>query len=402
MNKQIKDILSQIVEIIRQDKEQKKLKEQKGDSFNIFEICNLNNKENIHTAFIAELLNPNGCHGFGDKFLRAFINTVDCLKEQWDFNTIDAKITIEYDTGTINKSHTTGGRIDLLIESNDKMIAIENKIYAPDQLAQLFRYKKYIERKVQADNYKLLYLTLYNDEPSEYSTRNKLKVDNDYYTISYSDDIIRWLEICQRKAIKNTHVHSIISQYINTIKELTHKDMESENIDNILDIMVATKENVAAISAINKHIREWKNKTVEKYLIPQLKKWAAKNNLSFEEYNFTTNTKWNGHGFCFYKKEWTRCAIWIYSYREKWKDFYIDIESRDGKTLRGLCNKHKIFHENADAKSPYGWEYLDKYRNWTIDTMVDIANGKVGKYIIKRTEKVLADITNQNIENDLL
>jgi len=38
---------------------------------------------------------------------------------------------------------TKGGRIDIYIESNNKYIFIENKIYAEDQENQLLRYRNY-------------------------------------------------------------------------------------------------------------------------------------------------------------------------------------------------------------------------------------------------------------------
>ena len=48
-----------------------------GENFNIFSILNLETDEvNTHCRLLYELLSPNGCHGMGDRFLRAFFEIV--------------------------------------------------------------------------------------------------------------------------------------------------------------------------------------------------------------------------------------------------------------------------------------------------------------------------------------
>ena len=49
-----------------------KLKE--SEKFNIFKILKLDNYEIRHSNFVAWLLDPNGSHKLGDKFLIKFIN----------------------------------------------------------------------------------------------------------------------------------------------------------------------------------------------------------------------------------------------------------------------------------------------------------------------------------------
>lgn len=126
MEKQIENILSQVAEIVRQDREQRAEKEKSGKCFNLFDALGLKRSEKVHSAFIAELLNPNGQHGFGDTFLRAFIKSVDCLRD-WNFNVCNAKVKTEHYIGPINLKYTQGGIVDILIQSQDKAIIIENK-----------------------------------------------------------------------------------------------------------------------------------------------------------------------------------------------------------------------------------------------------------------------------------
>ena len=43
----------------------------KGENFNVFSILKMESKENeTHSAFLGELLNPKGSHGFGSLFLK--------------------------------------------------------------------------------------------------------------------------------------------------------------------------------------------------------------------------------------------------------------------------------------------------------------------------------------------
>ena len=99
----------------------------------------------------------------------------------------------------------------------------------------------------------------------------------------------------------------------------------------------------------------------------------------------------------FYKKEWERSVIWIDADKKGWRDFYIGISSKDGKSLKGYTNKYQIF-EKPDIWWPYGWKYLDEYRTWYTETMIDIVEGKVAEYIIERVKEVLDKIDQLGVE----
>jgi hypothetical protein len=121
--------------------------------------------------------------------------------------------------------HTKGkGRIDIFIETEKNVIVIENKIYAGDQEKQLNRYKKFLDKKYKNyKNYKILYLTRYGTEPSEYST-GKITNQNPRFweCISYSNTIKPWLQSClDDKEIKNENIKNFIRQYLEVINILT-------------------------------------------------------------------------------------------------------------------------------------------------------------------------------------
>ena len=213
-------------------------KRKRGDYFNIFSVLDIEKLEvKTHSAFIAELLNPNGCHGLGDRFLFAFIQIVVLKHFEGFKNDINNTYSVEKETyeGKISDDGEKGGRIDLKIQSKNSLIIIENKIDARDEFKQLTRYKKVAEKK---ENHCLLYLTLEGKEASLFSTssanKESLQVGLDYYPISYKDDIKNWLERCLEIAIQHPRVRESIAQYIDLIKKLTNTEDMCKNIKSFL------------------------------------------------------------------------------------------------------------------------------------------------------------------------
>ena len=87
-------------------------------------------------------------------------------------------------------------RIDIVIRTKERLVPIEVKIYAGEQQNQCYDYYQ------KAINSHLFYLTRFGDFPSDYSA-NTL-TDKQVTAISFSDDILNWLEKCleQKETIK--------------------------------------------------------------------------------------------------------------------------------------------------------------------------------------------------------
>ena len=109
----LKSLLNQINLILAREKAIKQEKQKRGENFNIFSTLNLSkNETRLHSAFIAELLNPKGAHGLQDSFLKCFVQSIcPCL----DFNTINAHVETEYYIGKISEDGTRGGRTDIIL-----------------------------------------------------------------------------------------------------------------------------------------------------------------------------------------------------------------------------------------------------------------------------------------------
>lgn len=199
----------------------------KGIEFNIFSVMGVQTEEvKLHSALLAELLDPKGSHGQGDYFIKLFLK--ECCKKYTNIKWDNAEVNVEVSIGPISEDLTTGGRLDILISSLDNNIgiAIENKIYAEDQEKQLDRYFHYL--KENYNNYELFYLTLDGHEAS----KNSASEETVYSCISYSGSIINWLETSIEEPNIPENVKETIKQYIDVLKYLTGKRRVEEMNDN--------------------------------------------------------------------------------------------------------------------------------------------------------------------------
>lgn len=231
----LKETLSRLNLILEKSKIKRQDSAQRGEQFNIFHICGIEHYETSHSTILAGILNPNGNHGQGDTFLKAFLESVSNPIWLSEFDTKTASVKTEYDT--------SNGRIDILI-TNDKnqAIIIENKIYAPDQPKQLIRYDKFAQKTFHKGNYAILYLTLWGDEASKESAEGVT-----YQCISYRTTILKWLDKCMQLSVQRPLIRETLIQYSNLIKELTNQTMEDLNKDEFLKIMMENSQAVATI-----------------------------------------------------------------------------------------------------------------------------------------------------------
>lgn len=234
-----------------------KINELSGENFNIFKILKMESSEvRLHSAFLAELLNPAGTHGKGDLFLRLFIQLV--CSSTLVFDTLTARVDVEKHTGFITNDGTEGGRIDIIITDKfNKHIIIENKIYAGDQVNQLVRYYNY------SPEAEIIYLSLDGKAPNM-SSYGGLKLDEHFKCCSYESDILHWLEQCRKEVAVMPIVRESISQYINLIKYLTNQTL-NDNMEKELNKVLINNLEASFIIADNfdHALSELKNEFVE-------------------------------------------------------------------------------------------------------------------------------------------
>lgn len=339
-----------------------KINELTGENFNVFRILKLESSEvRMHSSFIAELLNPKGCHGQKDVFLKLFINSL-CFKQNV-IDTASCKVEVEKHTGKINDERTEGGRIDILITDKDNnQIIVENKIYAGDQHNQLLRYFKHSPK---AD---LIYLSLNGKEPEEYS-KGILESGKDYQCRSYSTHISDWLEVCRKEVAVLPIIRESITQYINLIKYLTNQTLNDSMKEEVAQIL---SNNLEASFIIADNIDEALKIVLEKFYV-QLDKVAEELGLNFEE-NIDFRFKANFRGFNFRKTEWKNVGLtfqfWGYDTDLTYGFTAMeDINNKDyPKKLNDALDKQ--FKNLVDIKIkenswwPLHLKMEDPYRNW--------------------------------------
>ncbi|MEN0054474.1 MAG: PD-(D/E)XK nuclease family protein [Mucilaginibacter sp.] len=272
-----------------------KISELTGENFNLFRILKLESSEvRLHSAFLAELLNPKGNHGQKDAFLKLFVDRVQFRNN--DFHTPSATVEIEKHTGFINDVGSEGGRIDIILTDRyHKQIIIENKIYAGDQKNQLVRYNHY---SLTAD---LLYLTLEGKSPNRESYGTLIE-GKDFKCISYSKHIKDWLEQCRKEVAIYPIIRETITQYLNLIKYLTNQTMNDMMNQELATLITSNYANVEAAFTIIHSLKGIKQQLLDKF--------NAELNSLAEELGLKLS----------FEVDFNRQYSGIYFYREGWED----------------------------------------------------------------------------------
>ncbi len=378
-----KILLEKLQSLLDLQKEKEKQKTKRGENFNIFTVMNMtSNETKLHSAFIAELLNPCGSHGLGIKPLKSFLLLIDekCFS---DDELQKATIVTEYNIGSIPEDYTSGGNIDILIKVGGKYIVIENKIYAVDQPKQMWRYHNFCK----SYSHKLLYLTLDRHLPCDDSV-NGLQVDTDFQCISYSLEIKCWLIDCLRYASTFPLVRETLQQYLQTVLNLTNQEMDKEDKENFLKLMADYPEVVAKISNNLWYYRQY---IVSEYFVKPFKQWCNVNEFRwYEDANFINQAK--GQGFGIYHPQWKKMIAVEFDSSDFRNPSYgvWNWESQDKTKGLLLGNKN-------NESWPYGWEYFDTYKYWDESIAEDMKEGRVFQYVLDKF-KVLIDkiISNPN------
>ena len=200
--------------------------------FNIFQILKLERKEvGTHSAFLANLLDPNGFHGQGSLFLDVFLESIG-------IETASGKWRVETEkwagyADDINYSNL--GRMDIVLLNERSAVVIENKIDHVDEPHQLWRYGKWLENEYEPgcltykEHFKIVYLTLSGKKPS---TRSISKpYEDDSFTLapdqilswSYNKNVKEWLNLLTNSQELPINVKIVIDQYLRTIRRILNE-----------------------------------------------------------------------------------------------------------------------------------------------------------------------------------
>ena len=304
---QIKNLLDLTKEKITKYKEIHKVN---SLDFRFLNILKMESNENAHSDILAEMLNPSGSHNMEDKFLSLFIKTLLSNSEILNYADIHLK---DFKNFKIQREkNTKNGRIDIFVkDKSEKLcIIIENKIYAAEQQDQMNRYFEWA--KENKKNYKiiLIYLTLDGKECETLSEKAKEDTDKDkkyeFLTLSYSDHIIKWLELCIKEVALKPSVREFLNQYILTLKELTNQSLSSEEEKEMKDIILKDFETYKAAEKISQsfpNVNIELKKEIIIRLFEEIGKKYGTNDYKIEN-NIKNNSLKKWMGFYIYKENW--------------------------------------------------------------------------------------------------
>lgn len=199
--------------------------------YNIFTtLLKKSDEVNLHSKFIASILDTNSDHYRENLFLELFIDS--CGLDEFEIDSEIASVYRESDN------------MDIYISDGTKHIIIENKVHATDRNTQIQRYIDAIREKKDAeiDDIYVLYLNLYSNLPQNYSLGEyevKKQIDDNNFilksgiklkVITYKDEILPWIQKCKNEASNIIDLNAIFMQYQSVIKMLYN---EYERIDKM-------------------------------------------------------------------------------------------------------------------------------------------------------------------------
>ncbi|WP_148803348.1 PD-(D/E)XK nuclease family protein [Campylobacter concisus] len=286
--------------------------------YNIFTLFHgFSDEVNLHSNFIASLLDPNGDHYKSDLFLKLFLET--CGIDDFGIDTSRATVFKEFK------------HIDIYISDGKKHIILENKVYAKDQPTQIARYIKAIQNegakesdRVKDEDIYVLYLHPDGELPDKQSFGDyyaKLLGENPsikFKVISYGKEILEWIDRCKNEVSNITDLNIFLSQYKDVIEMIynRYKRIDKMETANLVEIF---KENYTAVSEIANKYQETRKKIIDEFF--KNVKDILENDLK-DKYSIELNS-------VAYRPIVIKNTT---SQDKKWKNFYFTVEFQKSST----------------------------------------------------------------------
>lgn len=384
-DKNLDSVLSEIRRMLDLNNQVNAEARKRGEKYNIFEILGEKYSELAHSAFLANIINPKGSHALGYAPLRSFLNIIG-IKGWNDTDISNAEVNIE--EAIKSDSENEWGRMDIVIKSNDKIIIIENKIYAGDQPMQLKRYKSYAESHFK-QNHTLLYLTLGGHQASDSSADN-LREGIDYLTISYKKEILNLINECVKLAVQKPLVREVLIQYQSVVENLTGKnDIEKKEV---FDYILQHSDTISRIFTDERYVKE-REHILNLYpddffhyglqhLASELKAFADTKGLKCDLNDMFSGGRYSG--FSFKKEGWVKTIPFQFT-MPYWKGCYYGVHSLS-EVSPGEKMKHLKFKQNDHYC--YGHNFTN-YKNWDLKGLI---SGEIKESIIDAIERTIEAI----------
>lgn len=223
------------------------------------EIAGQPHFENVCSNILAYFFNTNESHGLKDLVLKSFI---EC---------IDETLLLEYDIETINIERELyvdeQKRIDIVIECNDLVITIENKIYHILN-NRLDLYVESINSRYPNKNYKFIVLSLKDEKPEKPFIAvtyekffQKLKQNLGTYFVNtnnqYTTFLIDFIQTIENLTKMKKHNQKYIEFYLKNMNEVDNLVNEHEDLKKALYTKVNQLYDLISTTENSNIIKKW-------------------------------------------------------------------------------------------------------------------------------------------------
>ena len=299
--------------------------------YNIFTLFHgFSDEVNLHSNFIASLLDLNGDHYKGDLFLKLFLEMCD----------ID-DFSIDMSRATVFKEFK---HIDIYISDGKKHIILENKVYAKDQPTQIARYIEAIKKEgAEDEDIYVLYLHPDGKLPDNQSFGDyhaKLLGENPsikFKVISYGNEILEWIDRCKNEVSNITDLNVFLSQYKDVIEMIYDRYKRIDEMETAKFVEIF-KENYTAVSEVASNYQETRKKIIDGFF-ENVKENLEKDEAIKGTYSIELNS-------VAYRPVVIKNTI---SQDEKWKNFYFTVEFQKSSTYSMPFVGFRRVDENIDA-----------------------------------------------------
>ena len=237
---------------------------------------------------LADLLDPvafyhHGKHGQGGLFLDTLIQYLGPRLNA--MNLLEWASADQCKQVITEKMTSDGRRIDIVIEFNRGLIAIENKPWANDQKNQLVGYAKYLEEVSDDGKWLLIYLS--DHEPPSGSIlqkdRKRYESSGKFLRLDYRQTNI-WLRTAAEKT-RSIKVRFFVEELMNFIQTQVTGEPEMSVEHEIRDTIVSTSENLESAFQIQNTMD-----SVKSHLLQRLKNQICKD-AAIKSYSIKCNER---------------------------------------------------------------------------------------------------------------
>ncbi len=197
------------------------------NQFNPIKIMGMERMEIRHSAILAWLLTPNGSHGLGERFLKAFL--AEAFQGRSAQNNLSSLSIIQEDFTDAEVSKEREN-IDIFIFNHSKKWAfiIENKFDSKQGKNQLKEYKEKVSKIYDPTNTGVkvygIFLTLFDEEPNDPSY-NPIKYN------SIHEILLRLID--RHKNMMPPDVVTFLGHYLETIGKATGMDKQQNLMETL-------------------------------------------------------------------------------------------------------------------------------------------------------------------------